>query len=1012
MWLCWAQPCYCIAQNEVRKNPCLLPNHHHIMKKNLYLISALFLVGTGLKAQPVIAPGASPDWKLGSNTNPMSNVIGTFWNPTGIQSQMWFTTGASLPQYRMTIFGGGVTDGDGFIGMGNNLPAAFIPQARLHLHQTGGSVIQRFSNNITGATSSDGFAIGIRNTGHAVYMTHEQGQPHSFFTNDGSATGGFFERMRINAFSDNGFIGMGNATAFIALSQLHINTIAANMVNPASAGEMFRTEGLNTLDNSWRLITGPAIGATSEKGRLFASPSGTAHAVLAPFYAPSQYFNLDAPEADMVFHANGTRAIGSPLQERMRITSEDNFNGTGIDVTRIGITHDNTGSVADPRAMLHIGMPFAGPTNSRGHRQWMDIGTYYGNTNSDMMYVGHQNNLPGQNNSVIAYGSEPAIFNNPAGTGDRMFFRFINDPTLGNAASGSNGLEMARMVSDGNNGRMSIGNPAIGPVDPGNTLEIISSAASPQPAGLRFRNLNCFSPTTPLCDPTNPVYLSVDANGDVILAPGTSSAPGCCLGNLCFTAPNPLGGDYEIPMNNFNFSFTDPGGALNDGQNFVQIGGSCGTPRAKLDVNRINTNNSQPIVYGTYFENQDLAFSTSLSGSAYASYAVSNNKNSNNYGFFGEAIQAVSNTGVMGVAQNPFMGPLNVQNTGVEGRAAEGQFNTGVQGSANTSDPGSIGQVGGNFSASNSAPSLSTNYGIQSNAFNSTTTTDNVGVLSYAYNFSSVTNNVGVAGISYDFGASAANDIGVYGESMFGFAAYDAGPVASGPAIIFSDRKLKQDVKTVENATELLSKLNPVTYKYDTEKYPFMGKASQMQYGFIAQEVQQSIPELVTEANKPEFKDKDGKVVSKGEELIGINYDGIIPILTKSLQEQVSEIDMLKKELAELKEMMKAQGRNQETGNHTGTIELSDHPSIVLDQNMPNPFAEQTTINYVLPENVVRAQMLFYNSDGKLINSMELTERGKGSLNVFANDLSNGIYTYTLVVDGKVVDSKRMIRNK
>ncbi len=39
-------------------------------------------------------------------------------------------------------------------------------------------------------------------------------------------------------------------------------------------------------------------------------------------------------------------------------------------------------------------------------------------------------------------------------------------------------------------------------------------------------------------------------------------------------------------------------------------------------------------------------------------------------------------------------------------------------------------------------------------------------------------------------------------------------------------------------------------------------------------------------------------------------------------------------------------------------------------------------------------------------------QKGKGSLNVFANDLTNGVYTYTLVVDGKVIDTKKMIKNK
>lgn len=85
---------------------------------------------------------------------------------------------------------------------------------------------------------------------------------------------------------------------------------------------------------------------------------------------------------------------------------------------------------------------------------------------------------------------------------------------------------------------------------------------------------------------------------------------------------------------------------------------------------------------------------------------------------------------------------------------------------------------------------------------------------------------------------------------------------------------------------------------------------------------------------------------------------------------------------------------------------------MVLDQNVPNPFAEQTIITFNLPENTGSAQMLFYNIEGKLINSVDLTQKGKGQLTVFANDLSNGIYTYALVVDGKVMDTKKMQKQK
>jgi hypothetical protein len=81
-----------------------------------------------------------------------------------------------------------------------------------------------------------------------------------------------------------------------------------------------------------------------------------------------------------------------------------------------------------------------------------------------------------------------------------------------------------------------------------------------------------------------------------------------------------------------------------------------------------------------------------------------------------------------------------------------------------------------------------------------------------------------------------------------------------------------------------------------------------------------------------------------------------------------------------------------------------------LNQNVPNPFAEQTVITYSIPESVKKADILFYDSNGKLINSIFIKERGNSQLNVFANDLSTGIYTYTLVADGQIVASKKMVK--
>ncbi len=86
--------------------------------------------------------------------------------------------------------------------------------------------------------------------------------------------------------------------------------------------------------------------------------------------------------------------------------------------------------------------------------------------------------------------------------------------------------------------------------------------------------------------------------------------------------------------------------------------------------------------------------------------------------------------------------------------------------------------------------------------------------------------------------------------------------------------------------------------------------------------------------------------------------------------------------------------------------------AIILYQNDPNPFAEETDITYFLPETVGSATIMFYDNTGVIIKSVQLQSKGNGTLHVYASDLSSGMYTYALIVDGKMIDSKKMMKTK
>jgi len=84
----------------------------------------------------------------------------------------------------------------------------------------------------------------------------------------------------------------------------------------------------------------------------------------------------------------------------------------------------------------------------------------------------------------------------------------------------------------------------------------------------------------------------------------------------------------------------------------------------------------------------------------------------------------------------------------------------------------------------------------------------------------------------------------------------------------------------------------------------------------------------------------------------------------------------------------------------------------MLFQNRPNPYTNETTINYYVPENAGTAVMTFYDETGSAVKEVELLKKGNNSLVLSTNKLASGIYSYSLVVDGRVIDTKKMVKTK
>jgi hypothetical protein len=80
-----------------------------------------------------------------------------------------------------------------------------------------------------------------------------------------------------------------------------------------------------------------------------------------------------------------------------------------------------------------------------------------------------------------------------------------------------------------------------------------------------------------------------------------------------------------------------------------------------------------------------------------------------------------------------------------------------------------------------------------------------------------------------------------------------------------------------------------------------------------------------------------------------------------------------------------------------------------LYQNSPNPFNEKTIITYYLPASIAIANLYIYNMQGIQIKAFSIVDRENGNIIISGNELNPGMYLYSLIADGKEVDTKRMI---
>ena len=367
---------------------------------------------------------------------------------------------------------------------------------------------------------------------------------------------------------------------------------------------------------------------------------------------------------------------------------------------------------------------------------------------------------------------------------------------------------------------------------------------------------------------------------------------------------------------------------------------------------------------------------------------------------------------------------LKVDSTGVVSVGPDSLGNARLNiGNVTSYDPLNMGTVNLYSQVNNFKPSLY-NIGVYGEAYKSTYTSSirTIGVYGKAgggeYNY-----NMGVVGFLGGTGYGAAivgtmsyNSNGVYGRyaGAFNGPVYVSGSLTATSYITGSDRNLKENIAPLtsdgdEPAIEKVMDMNVVKYNYkkreievdenvlnsmsedelaslELERERAEQDAKQLHFGLIAQELQTIYPNLVIEG-------QDG--------YLAVNYVELVPVLIQSIKE-------LKQEISEMK------GEGQITKAPTATaIEsaTAEAKSSMLYQNTPNPFNGQTTIRFQIADGAHSAYICIFDMQGKQLQRHDLSTTDD-SLTIDGTQLGAGMYLYSLIVDGKEIDTKRMILSK
>lgn len=174
---------------------------------------------------------------------------------------------------------------------------------------------------------------------------------------------------------------------------------------------------------------------------------------------------------------------------------------------------------------------------------------------------------------------------------------------------------------------------------------------------------------------------------------------------------------------------------------------------------------------------------------------------------------------------------------------------------------------------------------------------------------------------------------------------------------------------------------------YEYLKKDEMKMTARRHFGIDAEELQKTYPDLVLEG-------QDG--------YLAVNYVELVPVLVKAIQELKQQVD----ELQGTEAAKKAPAKTSTTDDRNTTAKKN-----ILYQNTPNPAKEQTVIRYQLADNVQNAAICIFDMQGKLVKKLPVSSVND-SVTINGYELGQGMFLYSLVINGQEIETKKMVISK